>query len=167
MGQYKIKELFFENPSQEFYLRQIAKLTGTPKTTVSRILKQLLKEKLILRKKSVPFDKYIANTENTLYKFYKKYFIIEKLYKSGLLEYIVNETHPKALILFGSCAKGEYNKNSDIDIFVNSSETALNLEKFRLKHKINLFFEPNILNLSKELRQNITNGIILYGMLRL
>jgi len=48
MGQ-DVEELFFENPVKEFYLRQITRLTGIPKTTVSRRLKKLIERKIILK----------------------------------------------------------------------------------------------------------------------
>lgn len=166
MGQERLKELFFEHPSQTFYLREIARVTGLPKTTVSRLLEELLKERLILRKKARPFDRYSANTENPLYTFYKKYHILEKLHRSGLIDYLTEKTNPKAILLFGSCAKGEYNEKSDIDLFVQASSIPLNLKKFKLKHEINLFFEPDLSKLSAELRNNILNGILLYGVIR-
>lgn len=165
MGQ--IEELFYENPNKGFYLRQISRITKIPKTTVARKLKELEKEKLILKKKSEPYDYFTANQSNKLYRLRKRFYIIEEIYKSGLLEHIEKKALPKAIVLFGSCAKGEFDKESDIDIFINSSEIQLNLEHFRLKHKINVFFEANILNLSPELRQNIINGVLLYGMLKL
>ena len=167
MGQDKVKELFFENPSKQFYLRQIAKLTKVPKSTVARILNQLLSDSIIVREKSEPFDKYRANTEDSLYKFHKKQFMLEKIYQSGLIDYIVEDAHPKTVILFGSCAKGEYDEKSDIDIFIESSETGMNFDKFKLKHAINPYFAKNIMEISKELRQNIINGSILHGMLKI
>ena len=167
MGQDKVKELFFENPSKQFYLRQIAKLTKVPKSTVARILNQLLSDSIIVREKSEPFDKYRANTEDSLYKFHKKQFMLEKIYQSGLIDYIVEHAHPKTVILFGSCAKGEYDEKSDIDIFIESSEADMNFDKFKLKHTINPYFAKNIMEISKELRQNIINGSILHGMLKI
>ncbi len=167
MGQDTVKELFFENPSKLFYLRQIAKLTKVPKSTVARILNHLLKEELIVKEKSEPFDKYRANTENSVYRFYKKQFILERIYHSGLIDYIVDHAHPKTVILFGSCAKGEYDERSDIDIFIESPEADMDFDKFKLKHIINPYFAKNIAEISKELRQNIINGSILYGMLKI
>ncbi|MFC1690756.1 nucleotidyltransferase family protein [Nanoarchaeota archaeon] len=164
MGQ--IEELFYENPGKEFYLRQLSRLTRTPKTTAARTLNQLIKNKLITRNKNEPYDTYSANTENPLYKFYKTQDILERIHKSGVIEYIYKHTNPKAIILFGSCAKGDYTKDSDIDIFVQSNKTNLDLS-FKLKHKINLFFETNLNKLSNELLNNILNGITLHGLIRL
>ncbi|MEK6963849.1 MAG: nucleotidyltransferase domain-containing protein [Nanoarchaeota archaeon] len=167
MGHSKLKELFFEHPSDEFYLRQIAKLTRIPKTTVSRLLQELLKEHLVVRKKTKPFNHYQANTENPFYIFYKKHHLLEKLHHSGLIDYLVEKTTPKALVLFGSCAKGEYTEKSDIDLFIQSSPTPLNLKRFKLQHEISLFFEPDLSKLSTELRNNILNGILIYGAIRI
>jgi len=165
MGQ--IEELFYENPGKSYYLRQIARLTKTPKTTAARKLKQLIQKKLILREKSEPYDLYTANTQNPIYKFYKKQFILEKILRSGLIDYIEETALPSCIILFGSCSKGEYTHKSDIDLFVESSEIPLKLESFRLGHKISIFFDKSFLNLSKPLRNTILNGNVLYGVLRI
>lgn len=166
MGQEEIKELFFENPEKQFYLRQIARLTKTPKTTCSRVLNKLVKEKIISRAKSEPVNLYSANTLNQMYLFYKKQHILEKMAKSGLIEFIEQKTICRAIILFGSCSKAEYDKDSDIDLFVLGEENYLNLKKFKLKHKINLHFSDSFQNISEELKNNILNGDKLYGYLR-
>jgi hypothetical protein len=87
MGQSEIKTLFFENPGKEFYLRQIARLTKTPKTTAARILDGFIGEGLIKRLRREPNDVYLADSESTMYRFYKRFAIAEKLHKSGLTAY--------------------------------------------------------------------------------
>ncbi|HIH41650.1 TPA: hypothetical protein HA239_04500, partial [Candidatus Woesearchaeota archaeon] len=163
MGQ--LAELFYENPGKEFYLRQVARLTKTPKTTASGKLKELVKQGIVIRKKDEPYDKYVAATENMLYKVYKKHFLIEKIYSSGLIQALAESIYPKAIVLFGSVAKGEYDKESDIDLYIMANEKEVNLGKFEraLNHRVNLFFEPDFRKLSEELRNNIINGIPLYG----
>ena len=165
MGQ-DVEELFFENPVKEFYLRQITRLTGIPKTTVSRRLKKLIERKIILKINSEPFDKYRANEQDLLYTFYKKMYILEKIHKSGLIEYLIKKTSPTAIVLFGSCAKGEYDQESDIDLCIISPETKLNLDKFKLNHEIQAFFFSNLSEIPKNLRQNVINGVKLYGFLK-
>ncbi|MFH1211361.1 MAG: nucleotidyltransferase domain-containing protein [Candidatus Woesearchaeota archaeon] len=163
----QIAKLFFENPGKEFYLRQISRLAKIPKTTVSRRIALLLEEKIIKKAEAEPYSRFIADTESPAYIFYKKQFILEKIFKSGIIEYIADKTHPKAIILFGSCAKGEYTKDSDIDLFVQSPETELSLKRFRLSHGINIIFSDSLQKISENLRNNIINGVILYGLIRL
>ena len=76
---------------------------------------------------------------------------------------------PFSIILFGSGAKADFNEKSDIDIFVEAKELKINLAKYekKLNRKVNLLFEPNLNNLSKELRNNIVNGIVLYGFIKI
>ena len=165
----KIEELFFENPSKYFYLREVSKSAKVPKTTVQRILIELKEDNFIIKIKDKPYPKYVANTENFYYKYYKKNNIIKNLYKSSLIEYLVKELNPKTIILFGSCAKGEYDGKSDIDIFIELKEDKIEIARYEriLKHKINIFFDEKISNLSKELFNNIINGEKLYGFIKL
>lgn len=163
----QIAQLFFENPGKEFYLRQISRLTKIPKTTASRRIEQLLKEGIIKKVNTEPYGRFIADSESPAYLFYKRQSILERIYQSGVIGHIADETHPKAIILFGSCAKGEYTEKSDIDLFVQSHETELDLKKFRLKHGISIIFSESLQKISENLKNNIINGVILYGSIRL
>lgn len=159
-----IVEIFYNNPKDEFYLRQISRITDVPKTTVARILKSLLDKKIIIKKQSEPFDRYIGSG-NDEYIFYKKIFMIEKIHKSGLIKYIVDKVQPDCIILFGSMAKGEYDKDSDIDIFVEANKQEINVSKFELNHKIQFHFYPKISNIPRDLRLNILNGHKFHGII--
>ncbi len=165
----RIMELFFEEPSREFHIREISRLSGLPASSVQNYLKELLEEKLVCRNTNGIYPSYNANTANKLFKVYKLENMVLKLHSSGLIEYIEDSCHSSCIILFGSVRKGEYDKTSDIDLFVQSGRRSLDLDKFEkvLKHKVNLFFEENIGKLSDELLNNIINGIKLSGYLKL
>ncbi|MBU1623187.1 MAG: nucleotidyltransferase domain-containing protein, partial [Nanoarchaeota archaeon] len=87
----------------------------------------------------------------------------------GIVEYIQKEALPSSIILFGSGAKATFTEKSDIDIFVEAKKTKINLTKYekKLNRKINPLFESNLNSLSKELRNNIINGVLLYGFIRI
>lgn len=86
----------------------------------------------------------------------------------GLLDYLSENLMPDCIILFGSASKGEDMKDSDIDLFIQSKEKKVKLDKFekKLNRKINIFYCERYEDLSKELKNNIINGIILKGYLR-
>jgi predicted nucleotidyltransferase len=169
MGQTKIIRIFLENPNKHFQIRGISRQFKIPKTTVSYHIGNLIKKHLIKKQEKGIFPSYRANTENPLYRFHKTQEALRKITESGLISYLEQECTPKAIMLFGSFAKAEYDEKSDIDLFVQAKETKVNLEKFekKLKHAINIIFEPEINKLSPELLNNIINGIKLSGFLKI
>lgn len=166
---YRILELFIEFPTKDFSVRGLARELKLSHATILNYISDLQKLGFIKKKEATLYPTYFASTESQKYKFYKKNWLIFKLVETGLLEYIQKEALPSSIILFGSGAKAAFTENSDIDIFVEASEIKLDLAKYdkKLNRKINLLFEPNINNLSKELRNNIINGIILYGFIKI
>jgi len=93
---------------------------------------------------------------------------IQKIYDSKLIDFLSEIFNPKCIVLFGSFSKGEYDKTSDIDIFLQAEEKTYDLSKHekKLKHTINLFFESDLTKISNELFNNIINGIKLAGYIK-
>ena len=166
---YRILELFIDFPTKDFSVRGIARYLKLSHATVLKYINDIEKLEFIKKKEETLYPTYFANTQNQKYKFYKKNYLTLKLMDSGIIKYIENECLPSSIILFGSGAKATFTEKSDIDIFVEAKESKLNLTKYEknLSRKINLLFEPNLNNLSKELRNNIINGIVLYGFIRI
>ncbi|MBU2638962.1 MAG: nucleotidyltransferase domain-containing protein [Nanoarchaeota archaeon] len=163
----KILELFFEEPARNFQIREISRITGIAAMSARKYLEKLKTEGLIEKSNGAIYSSYRAGNSR-MFRLYKQQAIMLKIYQSGLVDYLERETLPRSIVLFGSARKGEHDKSSDIDLFVQSAEKKLALEKFEkaLKHKISILFEPKLKNLSKELFNNITNGILLYGYLK-
>ncbi len=166
---YKILELFIEFPSKDFSVRGIARHLKLSHATILKYITDLEKIGLIKKKNETLYPTFYANTENPQYKFYKRNWLVFEINDSNLIDYIQKEALSSSIILFGSGAKATFTETSDIDLFVEAKEIPLDLTKYekKLNHKINLLFEPNINNLSKELRNNIINGIILYGFVKI
>ncbi len=165
---HAVRELFFEEPTRLFRVREIARITGVPKTSVARLLKTLLKEGLILRRKDVVWG-YAAHENSSLFRLKKKIHFLEKLHACGLVGYVEDIFHPTCIVLFGSFSKGEYHKDSDIDLFVQAAKRSYDATAFekKLRHPVNLFFEENLNALSPELFNNIINGIKLTGYIKI
>jgi len=165
---YRILELFIENPNKDFSVRGIARKLDLSHATVIKYISNLFSLNLIKKKEDTLYPTYYANAEDDKYKFYKKDYILFKIKESDIINYIQKKTLASSIILFGSCAKGVFTEKSDIDIFVEAKDSNLEIGKYekKLNRKINLLFEPNINNLSNELRNNIINGMALYGFIR-
>jgi len=157
----KIRGLFYEFPREEFTVRKISRRTKLPKSTVQKYLLELKNTHFVTK------ENRAASTQ--LFKTKKICYFLEKIIESGLVEYLEQQLTPDTIILFGSIRKGESEIDSDIDLYVETSqEKELDLIPYekKLKHPIQLFIKE-IKDLPPELKQNIINGIKLSGFLRL
>lgn len=172
-NKYKILKIFFDDPLPKgtpYQLREISRKADIAPTSVKLYLNELAREGLILksRHRINNYPVYSSNRSNEKFKFFKKVDIMLSIMESGLLEYLSDECMPDAIVLFGSAAKGEDLADSDVDLFLLCKERKLELEKYekQIKRKINIFFSADFNKLSSELRNNILNGIILKGYLK-
>lgn len=164
---YKVLNVFFDDPVKDFQLREISRIIKLHHKSVLIYIKKLLKLDLIKENKKTLYKSYNANTRDE-FRRYKKTTNQIKVYESDLINYLEEKIMPNCLVLFGGYAKGTDVKTSDIDLFVEAKEEKINLTRFeeKLGRKIHLVFEKDIRDLSKELKNNIINGIVLQGNLR-
>lgn len=165
----KILNIFLEDPLEQFQLREISRKTKLAPKSVKNYLKELEKENIIKKIIYKNYPVYKANRENEQFILLKRLNNIKEIEESGILKYLEDKCIPDTIILFGSFSKGEDIKNSDIDLFLQAKEQTINLAKYESKihRKISLFFSENFNKLSKELKNNIANGIILKGYLKI
>ncbi len=166
----KIINLFYYDPMGQFHIREIGRKTGSDTKTVMKYLKKFTKQGIILRKKKRnSFPYYEANLMSRFYRYEKSHAIMEKLFESGIIDYLEKELTPKTMVIYGSIRKGTYHPKSDIDLFVHAKYKRVDLYSFekKLGHKVHLLFEGDISTLSKGLLQNIYNGIVISGELEL
>ena len=167
-NKYNLLKIFFDNPNESFRLRELSRLSKISPPSVITYLKEFEKQNLIEKyeKRDIPF--YKAQRENKEFKLFKKISIIYELDTSGLTDYLYDKITPDSIILFGSASLGEDIEKSDIDIFIQAENKKLDLKNYekKLNKKINLFFESKFSRLNNELKNNIINGIILRGYLK-
>ncbi len=170
-NRYKVLKIFFDDPlAKDFQLREISRKISLAPKSVKKYLDELEKESLIVRgeHRIHGYPVYYANRDNKYFKFLKRLDIIKEIEESGLLDYLNKNCMPDIIVLFGSATKGEDVKGSDIDLFLQCKEKKLNLKSFEdmLNRGINIFYNNNFNKLSKELKNNILNGMILKGYLK-
>jgi predicted nucleotidyltransferase len=172
-NKYKVMKVFFDNPLPKgigYQLREISRKIKLAPKSVSIYLRELEKEGLILKGKHrfLNYPIYYANRDSEMFKLYKKLDMITSIKETGLLDYLYDNLMPEVIILFGSASKGEDTAESDVDLFVQGKETKLELKKFEslLNRRISIFFSKDFKSLSRELKSNILNGVILKGYLK-
>src|SRR3989344_7584653 len=163
----KILAYFFEEPEREFYVRELAKLLKKSPTTISKYLEILKKEQLLISSSKFNHLLYRADI-NRKFKDLKLNYNLSLIRDSGLVNYLKETFNfPEAIALFGSFAKAENAKKSDIDILIVSpAKKKPDLKSFekRLGREIQIFVysgkELSSLK-NKELLNNFINGIVL------
>lgn len=130
-GKEKILECFYKNKDKEIYFSEILRETGLTQNTTLKHLKNLQENGLILSKKKIGNTFYKINHKNqqaySIFSFFdfKKLNSLSSERKRAILEFLEKiKIKPLILLVFGSTAKGTYNKKSDIDVLLiyNSKE---------------------------------------------
>ena len=170
----KVIEVLFKYPEKEFSLSDLAREAGVAKANIGRMLEEFQEIGLISIEKLSKIWRIRSNQTNWIYVRSKIAYNLNFVYKSGLVEFLVDYfKNPKAIVLFGSYRKGEDMSNSDVDIAIESGEAKkyqiiglrglLEFEKIIGRRiQIHIF---NRENMDIGVFNNIANGILLWGFL--
>jgi len=148
----KILEIFLKDPFKEIHLREIARLSGVSLTNVDNSMRLFVKNGIFEKRRISNMTFFKPNLENeTLLKIFeylefdkKKQFYDKNKNIARLLQKytqdIVELSNKKIqlVILFGSVARSEWTKDSDIDILIVTSEKDDNITAMLNKAKINV-----------------------------
>jgi predicted nucleotidyltransferase len=161
---YKVLSVFFRQPTKKFHKRDISRVLDLGLPSVSNYLEILEKEGFVTRNKDGLYETYTGSF-NDLFKLYKTAYNLVSIHKSGLIDFLIKEFTPNCVILFGSSSRGEDIETSDMDIFMVAGQKEVDLQRFEdaLGRKISIHAIDDFSSLSKELKNNILNGIKLYG----
>ncbi len=165
----KVVRIIFNYPNKSFHIRRLAKEAGVSTTTVSNVIDQLLKYKIVKIEKTEITTNIQADLESQTYFSYKRIFNLFRLEKTGFIRKLIKDYMPESIVLFGSFAKGEDIEESDIDILIiikkDISHDTDQLEK-EFNRKVNLHILPNLDKSSLEFKNTIANGIVLHGYIK-
>jgi predicted nucleotidyltransferase len=165
----RILKLFFEGPNERLHLREVARRVGLSATGAMKILRALEKESLLEKERAAVTVVYRGNYDNEKFIALKRALNLYSLNSSGLVSELVDFFKiPECIVIFGSYAKGEDTRESDIDIAVmtNMKEyPELGVYEVDLKRKISLHLIENIKNEEKDFINTLANGIVIYGYL--
>lgn len=165
---------FFEDPHKEFTIRELARIIHVNHTTVRQYLAKLVTEGILQKKKGQVYPVYNVIISRR-YLNLKLHYNLEKLRESDIIEHLEKSFDFPVIVLFGSYAKAQDAKDSDIDICVISNiKKELSLHSFqKILHKpvqLHLFLKKEFETMKKkspELVNSIANGIVLSGELEI
>jgi predicted nucleotidyltransferase len=121
----KVLSLLAKFSDQEFYEREVARKLGISTGSANRALNELYSDGAVTRRREGKMYFYSIDSSNAAFTEFKK--IVTLL----LIEPLVGELKKisSRIILYGSCALGTDNSNSDLDLFVvaNNKEDVTNV----------------------------------------
>jgi predicted nucleotidyltransferase len=169
----KILELILgDSPLKHWHFEEIVKKSNTTRAITNKWLKRYVKEGLIKRiKKTGKFPYFTVGSHNHIYYAKKRIYMLNQLYKSGLIQDLTCLNNAKTIILFGSTAKGDWYKDSDIDLFIFGSTKGFDKHKYEkiLKRNIETHtFEDKdeIKEVRTGLIKNVINGYVIKGSIQ-
>lgn len=157
-------QYFFEDNYRRIHVREYAKLRNISPPTASKLLEEFVTQELLKKEIDKQYFYYYANKESEIFKAIQQIYWKTKLQE--LLDAIKKTSINPIIILFGSAAKAEISKNSDIDIaIISPSKKKFNLQAFEKKigRTIQIIQFNSLENIPKNLRNNILNGYKLSG----
>ena len=126
---YKIVELFLNDYSKSYYLRELALILNKPHQTIKPYVEGLVKAGILIKNKRRNISEYSLNNKNKKINEYlfisEKEKLIEKLEEETLLNLLYERLsiyfQKNSFIIFGS-ASIKVKKDSDIDLLVVGKE---------------------------------------------
>lgn len=133
-GKEKILKLFFEGPYGEIHQREISRIAKVPLDNVNKYLRSFVKQGILVRRAISNMTFFKANLENSellkIFEFFeierrKRFYNKNRRISRLLREYtdnlvVLSKGKIQMVVLFGSVARGEWTRKSDVDILVLS-----------------------------------------------
>jgi predicted nucleotidyltransferase len=164
----EILYFLLSNPMNQFYGREIARRTGVSIGAVNQFLRKFHKVGLVEMSRRGKTNLYRANLKNPAARQFKV--LLNVLTLNEMVEKIKEDSD--RIVLFGSCAEGTDVKDSDMDLFILTSNLETIQHEVRLyERKIDRRIAPIIVNPNelakmkiqdKPLHERISKGMTLW-----
>lgn len=119
----QVLRFFLIHPAERFYVKQLAKLLGVSAGSASVCCKSLRKKALLKAEKQGNLLLYGLERENAVTRQLGKAVVAEEFFESGALEnFLMEDPNIISLAIYGSFAKSDFDKRSDLDVLVITSE---------------------------------------------
>ena len=114
----RLLTLFLTHPTEAFYIRQIARLSGETYNNVRQELQNLAELGLILSERRANATYYRANVEHFLFSELKRLILKTEAVGDRLREVLSTLGDIRVAFIYGSTARGTELASSDIDLMV-------------------------------------------------
>ncbi|MFC1800467.1 nucleotidyltransferase domain-containing protein [Nanoarchaeota archaeon] len=166
------KTILENSPLKRWHFEEFVRETNMTRAIINKWLKRYQKEGLIKKvKERGKFPYYTCGLNNPVYKSKKKFYAINQLYQSGLIDHLMGLKRVKTAIVFGSIPRGDWYKDSDVDLFILGDAKGIDKHKYELKLKRDI--ELHVFSSNKDVKRvrtglikNVVNGYIVKGTIQ-
>ncbi len=165
-----VLRLVLENsPMKQWHFGEVVREAKVARAVANKWLKRLVREGLLRRRKEKGrFPYFVVGGGNPVYYSRKKIYALQQLYRSGLISCLLGLEGAETVVIFGSMAKGDWYRDSDVDVFICGKVDRLDKSKYeaRLKREIELHVFRNIKEIKAVrtgLIKNVINGYLVKG----
>jgi len=152
----KVLGYYFLNPKSRHYVRELARLLLLDPGNLSKKMSELKREGLFLMEGEGKNRYFILNEKFPLLKEYQRIYEAKFGVAESLRQALKNVKGLRAVYLFGSYAKGNFEEGSDIDLLVVGSHEHESISRPILKLQKRWRREINFIDMSaKEFDQKI------------
>lgn len=147
----EIFSLFFTNPEQKYYLRQLERLLGFSAGNIRRELLNLVQDGLFHTEKQGNLFYYSLNTDHALYEEIKSIVFKTIGVEGSLRDCLSNLKNIKTAFIYGSFASQSEKKSRDIDVMIigDPEISELNRRIRELEHKMSREIHVTIYSLAE------------------
>ncbi len=159
LNMFNLLKPFFEDNYLEISVREYAKLIKSSPPKASKELKNFENEGILKREEKGIYHYYTINSNSYLFKEFSKLYWYKILY--NVTEKLHEDILFNNIILFGSLAKSENTKDSDVDLYLDISRREVDLNEIekKLKRTVELHFKSELKNIN--LKRNIEKGVVI------
>ena len=169
--EWKVLRFFSQNPTKEYYVKEISRKLNISSGSSSRVCKKLAESGILTKASKGNLLLYRMDNSNFRAKEMKRFIFLTELHK--YIKYFKNEEY-QLVALYGSYANGEYVEKSDIDILVitNVSDRKVR-ENLEILSKLGKEVSITVLPLSRWLelknkgdpfyKEVVANHVVLHG----
>ena len=160
---FKILEYFLQHPTEETYLKELAKILKISPRSVKIYCDQFEKDGIITRKIKGNLHLFTTNNEDFRVREFKRAYIANLLAEHQIDT--IAENAP-SVALYGSHASGTYDEKSDIDLLIIGEEKQIQREQIiHIMHSIGKEIQLTIIPMIKWEKMKKTKDIFAQNIL--
>ena len=119
---WRVIEFFLRNPTRKVYVKELSAELGVSSFTASRTLSRL-RAGSFLECEELARAKFYSLVDNPMTRALKRFRVLADLQAAKFVESLLKADSDLAVaVIYGSCATGDYDERSDVDIIIVSDK---------------------------------------------